>query len=397
MSPSRGEPEAVSWGVVIVAAGGGTRFGGQVPKQFLPLDGATVVDHCIEAALSLSRVLRVVLVLPPDDGWRRYWSPPEHDRLELAAGGELRSQSVLAGLRRLRGIASHVAVHDAARPLAGAELYRRVMDAAEKAGAAVPLYPVSSTVKSVCQGAGRVERTLDRSRLRLSQTPQAARLDALMRALKNHPESTDESCALELDGIEVAGVKGQRSNIKITRPGDLRLLGAFMPRLETAAGTGLDFHPLKPGRPMVICGVRFDEPVGPAGHSDGDVGLHAVADAVLAAARMGDIGELFPPSDPELKGVDSRRLLAEVVSLVRAEGWRVASADVTIMGSIPRVSPSRRGMISSLARVLECSSSSVWVKGTTTNGLGAIGRGEGIGAMALVHLRRTPDSGERSS
>lgn len=373
----------------MVAAGGGSRYGGGLPKQFLPLDGVPVVEHSLLTVLAMERVRRTVLVVPPGGSWRSAWTPPRHERLLVRPGGSVRGQSVLAGLDAL-GSVTHAAVHDAARPLASAALFHRVMDAAEARGAAVPLYPVSSTVKRLSRDGSRVEETVDRARLGLSQTPQAAELDMLERALRSHPGCTDEAAALEQAGVEVAAVEGERRNMKLTLPGDMRLLEAFLPRPETALGSGLDFHPLVEGRPMVACGVRFDGPVGPAGHSDGDAALHAMADAVLSAARLGDIGQMFPPDDPACRDADSRRLLGRAVDAAYREGWRVLSADLTLIGDRPRVLEAREDMVSALAEALGCHRSQVWVKGTTTNGLGPLGRGEGIGALALVRMERRP-------
>ena len=381
--------EAV-WGVAIVAAGGGSRYGDRAPKQFLHLHGLPVVEHSLRTVLAMERVSKVVLVVPAETDWREYWTPPEIDRLLVVPGGSVRGQSVLAGLDAL-GSVTHAAVHDAARPLASPALFHRVMDAAERWGAAVPLYPIASTVKRVSADGERVETTVDRERLRLSQTPQAAELDLLERALRSRPGCTDEAAALERAGVNVAAVEGERENLKLTRPGDMRLLEAFLPRAETALGTGLDFHPLVDGRPMVACGVRLDDSVGPAGHSDGDAALHAAADAVLSAARLGDIGEFFPPGDPTWKDADSRMLLRRAVDAAARRGWRVLSADLTLIGQRPRVLGFREEMVAALAEALGCSQSQVWVKGTTTNGLGPLGRGEAMGAMALIRLtRRTP-------
>jgi 2-C-methyl-D-erythritol 4-phosphate cytidylyltransferase/2-C-methyl-D-erythritol 2,4-cyclodiphosphate synthase len=395
MRPEGDSAGAPSWGVVLVAAGGGTRFGGPVPKQFLPLDGLPLVEHGLRAALAVDRVRRMVVVLPPGDGWRSRWKAPDDPRVLLVEGGAVRSDSVLAGLQALDGL-THAAVHDAARPLAPPALFERVMDAAENHGAAVPLQPVSSTVKRLSHDGKTVGETLDRSSLRLSQTPQAAARIPLMEALRQHPDSTDEAAALERSGVRVAAVEGEGAAMKVTRPGDLETIKSFLPEEETAFGTGLDFHPLVEGRPMVACGVRLDDEVGPDGHSDGDAALHAAADAVLAAARIGDIGQLFPPGDPDLEGADSAMLLRRAVEAAGREGWRVESADLTIIGSRPRVLPVRRSMMAALAGALGCPISRVWVKGTTTNGMGDLGNGKAMGAMALVRMaRRTPGRSRR--
>lgn len=360
----------VRWACVIVAAGAGERFGGGTPKQFRLLRGRPVVEWSLATALSVPGVEKVVVVLPRGASWR----PPDDPRIVLAEGGPARGDSVRNGLALAVGC-THVLVHDAARPWAGAGLFERVMEAALESGAAVPVAPVPDTVKVL--EAGMAVRTLDRSVLGLSQTPQGFSLPLLAAALSDG-SFTDESAALEGRGIPVRAVEGEASNIKITFAGD-------MPR-SSSCGTGIDFHPFREDRPLVLCGCRLSDRGGLDGHSDGDAALHAVTDAVLAASRLGDIGTLYPPGDPATAGADSADLLAGALAMARDAGWSVESVDLTIIGERPRIAPMREAMVARLAGLCGDPPGGVWVKGTTTNTLGDIGRGAGLGAFALVTM-----------
>ncbi len=368
---------------MVVAAGAGRRFGGGAPKQLAPLRGRRVLDWSMESLRAVGLLGRAVVVLPA--GGLPGWSVPTAVR--TVPGGEARRDSVMSGLEALPGC-THALVHDAARPLAGPRLFRRVMEAAERSGGAVPVLPVPDTVKRLHPD-GTVEATLDRSLLGLSQTPQGFRLDLLIPALEAHPEVTDECQAMELAGHRVETVRGETSAMKLTWPDDLRRLeavsgGAFTSRV----GNGLDFHPFAEGRPLVLGGLRLAEEGGLLGHSDGDVMLHAVADALLSASRSGDIGALFPPGDPRFDGADSALLLGEVAGRVAREGWSLAQLDVTLIGERPRVGAIREELVGSLAELLGVPDERVWVKGTTTNSLGALGRGEGLGCLAMAVLER---------
>ena len=388
------------WGCVIVAAGSSSRFGGDVPKQFLNLAGRRVVAWSVETALSIREVREIVLVVPRgwEDSLDALPSPGEETSLIVTRGGARRQDSVLSGLSELRG-ATHVLVHDGARPLASRGLWLRVMESCLDAGAAVPVIAVDDTVKRL-SGDGAVEDTLERESLGLAQTPQGFVVRELSEALHSAVESgkqfTDESSLLEAAGKRVASVPGERSNIKLTRPGDIPVASALLagdPALkgvgERRTGLGVDLHPFAADRDLVVGGCRFeDADRGLAGHSDGDVLLHAITDALLAAAGLGDIGVLYPSDDSRWKGADSGDLLVGVVARLFDAGWIPVRIDATLIGSQPQVSLHRTRMIDRIADLCGLPEASVWVKGTSGNEVGFAGRGEGLAAIALAEVER---------
>ncbi|OPL17854.1 MAG: hypothetical protein AVO35_08225 [Candidatus Aegiribacteria sp. MLS_C] len=376
-----------SWGAVIVAAGSGVRFGAGIPKQFLRLGDKAVVDWSLGAFMSIGGISEIVVVVPGEADWRRWWNPP--DGVVTVPGGTRRQDSVMSGLRALVG-SEFVLVHDAARPLVRRELIERVMLEALRSGAAVPVVPVRDTVKRLDPGSF-LSPTVPREDLRFSQTPQAFRLDELREVLGSSGEVTDECSAMEFAGRQVAAVPGDPLNMKITDPVDLGLVRCIAGEgyRETRTGTGLDFHPFEDGRPLVLAGCRLRSDRGLAGHSDGDAVLHAASDAILAAARLGDIGVHFPPGDPEWKDADSSLMLGRCVTMAREAGWTVSQLDLTIIAVTPRIAPIRDLALARLSEITGLPVERIWIKGTTTNSLGDIGRGLGVGCMALAVLERT--------
>lgn len=367
------------WAVVIVAAGSGSRFGGDTPKQFFSLSGTRVIDRSIKAFSGL--VSDIVAVVPQNSSWE----PPVG--VHAVPGGKRRQDSVLAGLRKAMELgATHVMVHDGARPLVDGGTIARVMESTEAWGTGLPCVPVRDTVKKTA--GGKVVKTIDRTDLQLAQTPQGFAAGLLLEALEKCDSVTDEASAVEALGVEVAVVQGSRRNLKLTDWEDAGILRDLMPSSERSMGTGLDFHPFSDDRPMIFCGCRLADSGGLSGHSDGDAVLHAVADAILAAARIGDIGTLFSPDDQRWKDSDSSLLLAECVALVRAEGWNISSLDVTVIGERPRVSPRRDMFTARLAEILQVPAEKLWIKGTTTNTIGELARGKGVGCLALAELSR---------
>ncbi|MEN8209396.1 MAG: 2-C-methyl-D-erythritol 4-phosphate cytidylyltransferase [Candidatus Fermentibacteria bacterium] len=379
-----------AWGVVIVAAGSGTRFGSELPKQFLRLRGRTLVDWSIRAFRAIEEIGEIVVVTPADSAvWKPFWNPPAG--VSIAAGGLRRQDSVLAGLRTLES-SSMVLVHDAARPLVSPSLIRRVMKGAMDSGAAVPVVPVRDTVKKISPSS-IISGTVPRENLRMSQTPQGFHLDILLRVLEEASEVTDECGAMECAGHEVLAVRGDPENIKLTDPEDLTILESITGEImESRTGIGLDFHPFEKGIPLLVGGCRIKSDSGLSGHSDGDAVLHAVADALLSASRLGDIGLLFPPEDGRWKGADSAILLGQVCGLVRAEGWKIEQIDITVIASFPRITPIREIMIERIAGITGIQPDKIWIKGTTTNTLGDIGRGKGLGCMAMVRISGSTDT-----
>jgi 2-C-methyl-D-erythritol 2,4-cyclodiphosphate synthase/2-C-methyl-D-erythritol 4-phosphate cytidylyltransferase len=309
---------------------------------------------------------------------------------DVVVGGETRRASVSAGLRAL----AHppwVLVHDGVRPFVSTDLIDRVLAAAEQHGAAVPAIPLTDTLKEV--GDGRVLRTLDRSGLWAVQTPQAFRTDLLRAAhaaASAEAAVTDDAQLVEQLGAAVGVVAGDADNVKITAPADL---AAARRRVDGAGadlrvGIGYDVHRLVPDRALYLGGVRIAHPRGLDGHSDADVLVHAIIDALLGAAGHRDIGHRFPADDPAYRNADSLELLRRVVAVLRAEGWTVANVDASVLAEAPRLAPLIATMRERLAATLEVPGGCVAVKATTGEGLGPIGRGDGIAAHAVALIRR---------
>lgn len=373
------------WGAVIVAAGTGSRFGGNVPKQFTLLAGEPVISHSIRIFKPL--VAHLVVVTPPGDHWRGWWEPPSE--LNTVQGGRRRQDSVMNGLKFMcsQGV-THVLIHDGARPLADRECIMRVMEATGKNKAVIPVISVRDTVKRV--SGESVTETLDREELRLSQTPQGFHLDRLLEVLAAAGDITDEASAFETAGEVVTTVAGSRRNIKLTEREDAEMLSLFIDKPGRVIGTGLDFHPFDPNRPLFFCGCRLSDTNGLMGHSDGDVVLHAVADAILSASRLGDIGTLFPPGESEWKDADSSHLLAICMEMVRKAGWEIERLDVTVIGERPKIAPTREVFILRLSEIAGIPEEKIWIKGTTTNTIGELAQGKGAACSVLAELvRRT--------
>ena len=385
---------------LIVAGGCGSRLGAGRPKQYLPLAGRPLLVWTLEAFERCPEIRDVVLVTA--DSWREPAAEllrpyPLTKLLRICAGGARRVDSVRAGLAALPDHGELVAIHDGARPLVTPALISRVVQAAAASGAALPLVPVSDTVKQVHQA--KVQRTLDRSPLQLAQTPQVFAVELIRRAFarldpKSAASITDDAQLVELLGAEVQAVPGDPHNFKVTRAEDLRraheLLhraqGEPMTAIPVRTGHGYDVHRLVPGRALLLGGVRIEGPVGLLGHSDADVLCHAVGDALLGAAALGDLGQHFPPSDDSYRDISSLLLLEHIVELVASAGLVPGNVDTTVVCQRPRLAPHVPAMRENLARVLGLPQDRVSVKATTTEGLGPAGRGEGIEAHAVVLL-----------
>ena len=362
---------------IVVAAGDSTRFGR--PKQYTALAGRRVLDWSLEVARAAGE--GVVLVVPPDMAGT---SEPLAD--VVVPGAATRSGSVRRGLSAVPPDAEVVVVHDAARPLATPAMFRAAVEAVRAgAEAAVCAVPLTDTVKWV-DGTTVVE-TLDRTRLWAVQTPQAFRAAALRAAHEGGGEGTDDAALLEAAGTPVVVVPGGTGNVKLTVPSDLLVaeayLGARMPRV----GQGFDVHAFgdDPARTLVLGGVAFEGERGLVGHSDADVVAHAVADALLGAAGLGDLGAHFPDTDPAWAGADSMVLLAEVVRRVGEAGWRPVNADCTVVLERPRLAPHRGAMEEGLTVAV---GAPVSVKAARPEGLGALGNGEGIACSAVALVVR---------
>jgi 2-C-methyl-D-erythritol 4-phosphate cytidylyltransferase/2-C-methyl-D-erythritol 2,4-cyclodiphosphate synthase len=381
---------------VIVAAGQGSRLASSVPKPFLELAGVSLVVRAVRAMSACPGIEATVVVLAQDQmggPWERALRA-EPSVFAVVPGGSTRMRSVLAGVTAAE--AEVVLVHDAARPFVAPALVAAVLDAARRHGAAVPAVPVSDTVKAD-DGSGFVASTVDRAPLRLAQTPQGARrevlLEALDRAVREGFEATDDAQAIERAGYAVALVPGDPGNVKITSPEDWerairRAEGDREPDLRV--GHGFDVHRFGGNGPLVLGGTVFEGEAGLRGHSDADVVLHAAMDAVLGAAGLPDIGHHFPSDDEAYAGADSRRLAAEVAARLAAGGWAVTNLDLTVVAERPRIGPRIEAMRGVVAACFGLDPARVGVKATTHEGLGALGRGEGIAchAVALVRAAR---------
>lgn len=384
---------------VVPAAGQSRRMGGERPKQFLPLAGRPLLSRTLGQLQMAAAVDEVVLVCPPGQEQAieaEFVRPFGLDKVRrVVPGGQKRQDSVAAGVAAAAEMgAAWLLVHDAARPLASPELLVRVLAAAKACGAAIAAWPASDTIKRD-DGRGRVQATLDRGRLWLVQTPQAFRLDLLQEALARAQAegfyATDEAGLVERLGREVRLVTGERNNLKITTPQDLALAEALLAggAAGQRMGQGLDAHRLAPGRPLILGGVEIPFELGLTGHSDADVLTHAVMDALLAAAGLGDIGLMFPDSDPAYAGADSMVLLGRVVARLAGAGWRPAQVSATLLAQAPRIGPHVQAMRRNLANALGLEPGAVNIAATTTEGLGFIGRGQGMAALAMAVIAST--------
>jgi 2-C-methyl-D-erythritol 4-phosphate cytidylyltransferase/2-C-methyl-D-erythritol 2,4-cyclodiphosphate synthase len=383
---------------VIVAAGRGTRAGGDLPKQFRQVGGEVMLGRTLSMFLEHQNVGSVLPVINADDAElyaQLSAGMTSNPRLiSPVFGGATRQASVRAGLEALGPRQpDYVLIHDAARPFATNELLSRAITAVQKTGAAIPALPVTDTVKTI-DGLGRVDKTLDRASLRLVQTPQAFAfgplLDAHRRAqAAGREDFTDDSALAEWAGMKVDVFAGEPGNIKITSAEDFARSEAmqFAAMGDVRTGTGIDVHAFGPGDHVMIGGVRIAHDHALVGHSDADVGLHALVDAILGALADGDIGLHFPPSDPQWRGAASDKFLAFAVERVAARGGRIAHLDLTIVCEKPKIGPHRDAIRDRIANICHLGIGRVAVKATTSEKLGFTGRGEGIAAYATATVR----------
>jgi len=384
---------------IIVAAGRGTRVAGaSVPKQYQMLGGIPVLRRTLDAFLAHDRIDHVVTVIHPDDSDRYASIASQHGKLmKPVDGGTTRQQSVLRGLAALDSARPEkVLIHDAARPFVSAALVGRVVDALADAEAVLPVVPVANTLKRMRRD-GTVGETVPREGLAGAETPQGFRFaairDAHERAAAAGVEVTDDAAVAEWAGIPVHTVAGEIGNVKLTTAEDFaeagrRLEGdAALAAGDVRVGVGYDVHALGPGDWVTLGGVQIGHTRGLVGHSDADVVLHALTDAVLGALADGDIGLHFPPSDERWRGASSDRFLAFAVERVAARGGRVAHLDVAVVAEAPKIGPHRDAMRARIAAIAGIRPDQVGVKATTNEGLGFIGRSEGIAAYATATIR----------
>lgn len=402
-APRNGRPAREWTAAAVIAAGGaGTRMGAAVPKQFLPVAGRPVLLRTLDNILSVAAVSQVVVALPAEHmpGARALLEGrPARVPIDLVAGGDSRQESVRRGVVAVRPEIDVIMVHDAARPLCRPDVIARILESAWSRGSAVAGIPATETIQRVSR-TGRVLATPPRRELVAVQTPQAFHggilRSALERAAAEGFAGSDESSIVRWAGYPVFVVEGSPDNIKITRPADLKLAeillrgeeGAAMAASGMRIGHGIDYHRLVEGRSLILGGVAVPFEKGLEGHSDADVLAHAICDALLGAAALGDIGRHFPDTDPANRGRSSMEFLGEVLARIRAEGWTVVNVDATLLAQRPKLAPYMQAMRRNIAGALQIGAGGVNIKATTTEGLNAEGRGEGISAQATALLGR---------
>ena len=387
-------PKPERTAAILVAAGRGLRAGAGGPKQYREIGGQTVIFRAMQAFCRHPDVFAVQPVVNLDDtaifnqavGGLRYQPPTK--------GGATRQASVHAGLEALAAEKPDIVlIHDAARPFVTPAVISRAIEAAGRTGAAVPAIPVTDTVKQI-NDTGDVEATPERARLRIAQTPQAFRFDVILDAHRRaardgRSDFTDDAALAEWAGLTVATFEGDPANMKLTTPEDFireeARLAAQLGDIRT--GTGYDVHAFGDGDHLMLCGVRVPHTRGFLAHSDGDVGLHALVDAILGALADGDIGSHFPPTDPQWKGAASDKFLKYAVDRVTARGGRIANLEVTMICERPKIGPLRDVMRARIAEITGLNISRVAVKATTSERLGFTGREEGIAATASATIR----------
>ena len=375
---------------IIVAAGSGSRAGLGTPKQYAPYGRTTVLGHAVaRLRAAISGPILIVIPAGDEDAARR--AIGDCGAVGFVPGGATRQESVRAGLEALAALSpppDMVLIHDAARPDLPGSVARRLIAALREISGAIPVLPV---VDSMVEANGDIMGApARREDLRRVQTPQAFRFGDILaahRAWDGPPSAGDDAQVLRKAGHAVALVDGDARLAKLTFKEDFTMHPSSAPAFRT--GSGYDVHRLEPGDHVWLCGVRIDHDHALAGHSDADVALHALTDAVLGAVAIGDIGDHFPPSDPQWKGAASHIFLTHAVKLAAENGYGIANCDLTIICEAPKVGPHRRAMRERLAELLDVDMNVISVKATTTERLGFTGRGEGIAAQAQVLLMKT--------
>jgi 2-C-methyl-D-erythritol 4-phosphate cytidylyltransferase/2-C-methyl-D-erythritol 2,4-cyclodiphosphate synthase len=383
--------------VVLVAAGRGERAGGSDgPKQYRTIGGRAVIAHTLDAFLGHPEVAAISIATHPDDAAlfaEAVGEMPSH--VMTVPGGITRQASTLLALRALKPFEPDIVlIHDAVRPFVDRNLVDRVIEKAAGGVGALPALAVSDTLKRGGPGA-RVAGTVDRAGLFAAQTPQGFPFGAILDAHEKAAESgrddfTDDAAIAEWAGVAVDIVGGSPDNVKLTWARDIAMADEKLSRAaafpDVRTGNGYDVHAFGPGDHVTLCGVSIPFAQGLSGHSDADVGLHALTDALLATCGAGDIGTHFPPSDPRWKGAASRIFVEHATAIVRGRGGRIANVDVTLICEAPRIGPHRERMVAALAEMLGIAADRISIKATTNEKLGFIGRSEGIAAIATASV-----------
>ena len=378
-------PPLPPFSVIIVAAGKGLRAGQPLPKQFAIWKGKPVLRHSVDAFLE-SGASHVLIAIPEGADAIARQAAGDDSRIAFITGGETRQQSVGNALDALDALAvqsvERVLIHDAARPIVPMQVIVRLLAALNDHPGAVPVLPVVDSL-AVSED-GVMTGSADRDALRRVQTPQAFRYEAILaahRAWQGEANAGDDAQVLRADGGTVALVEGDEALHKLTFSGDFM---SALPQVRT--GMGYDVHRLADGEELWLCGIRIEHTRGLAGHSDADVGLHAITDAILGAVAMGDIGQHFPPSDQQWAGASSDRFLAHAAKLAAEAGYDVGNIDLTLICEEPKIGPHRAAMQARIAQILQVEAGAISVKATTTERLGFTGRGEGIAAQAVATM-----------
>ncbi len=379
---------------ILLAAGSGTRMKGKENKIFMRLGRYSVLQWNLLHLREVSELQEIIIVVAPNERER---VEEEVNQCELSCpviytvGGKERQDSVLAGTSKVNKSSSVILVHDGARPMAQKKLFEETAAAAVAYGAAVVAVPATDTIKRV-QDNGFVRETLTRSELYCVQTPQGFRKEVLEEAqtyaVKTGYVGTDDVSLVEHLGKPVAIVPGDYKNIKVTTPSDLIAAKNYL-GVQTSmmrVGFGYDVHRFKEGRPCILGGVEIESKIGPDGHSDADVLIHALMDALLGAAGLRDIGYYFPPEDDAYKGISSLVLLEKVIHLLKKEGFSAYNIDTMVIAEEPKLKPHIEAMKENMSRIIGIPSSRVSIKATTHEKLGAFGRSEGIAAQAVVSI-----------
>lgn len=372
---------------VIVAAGKGLRAGGGLAKQWRKIGDKTIAQHTVDAFDTHPSVDLIQLVVAEDSD-PAHWPMAARGQMQITTGGATRAASVLAGLAALAGKADLVLIHDVARPGIPHHVIDAVIAALATHQGAAPALPVTD---ALWRGDDLVTGTVDRAGLWRAQTPQGFHLHAILAAHGTYQgDAADDVAVARAAGIEVAIVPGDPANMKVTSPGDFARAAQILEKgqMDIRTGNGFDVHAFGPGDHVMLCGVAIPHERGLLGHSDADVGLHTVTDAIYGALAAGDIGTHFPPSDPQWKGAESHIFLTHAVDMAAGQGFTITHADLTLICEEPKIGPHAAAMRARLAALLRIEIDRISVKATTTEKLGFTGRKEGIAALATVTLVR---------
>lgn len=381
-------------GVIIVAGGSGTRFGAEIPKQYLPLNGKPVLQHSIEAFSGFADFIQVVIRREDVAIFKAIETELEEHGMQILPpifGAATRQGSVKNGLIALEKVGCEVVlIHDAARPLVSTQVIENVLNGVEKHHYAIPVVQQKDTLKLGKKGF--IEKTISRKNLVCAQTPQGFEFAKIYEAHKKLQDFnyTDDASMVEAMGEKVALVEGDENNLKITTKADLQLaeiiLGGSNKMNSVRVGMGFDVHEFEAGDGVILCGIKIAHNKKLKGHSDADVAMHAITDAILGAIGAGDIGEHFPPSEAKWKGADSAVFLKHASEVAYERGYKINNVDVTIIAEEPKITPHKAAMIANIAEILELEKQQINIKATTTEGLGFTGRKEGIAAQAVVSV-----------